>query len=132
MAFAMKHVSDTALIVAAARASETDRADGLVRDPFAATLAGERGMGMANHAKQSRWTSFGIGLRSHFIDNFLAAELSDGSIDCVLSLGAGLDARPWRFGVPGSLRWIEVDFGPILDYKHEALKDVPPAAAWSA
>lgn len=132
MAFAMNHVSDTALIVAAARASETERTDGLVRDPFAATLAGERGMGMAHHAKQSRWMSFGIGLRSHFIDNFLAAEMSDGSIGCVLSLGAGLDARPWRLGLPGSLRWIEVDFGPILDYKHEALKDVPRAAAWSA
>lgn len=125
MAFEMRHVGDTALMVAAARASETARRDGLVQDPYAARLAGERGMGMARHAKQSRWMSFGIGLRSRFIDEFLLAELKDGSIDCVLSLGAGLDARPWRLALPDGLRWIEVDFQPILDYKRDALKDVP-------
>jgi len=31
----IQHVSDTALMVAACRAIETARADGLVRDPFA-------------------------------------------------------------------------------------------------
>ncbi|HLH15823.1 MAG TPA: class I SAM-dependent methyltransferase, partial [Bryobacteraceae bacterium] len=38
------HVSDTALMVAACRALETECADGFVHDPFAARLAGERGM----------------------------------------------------------------------------------------
>jgi len=125
MIFQMQHVSDTALLVAAARASETERPDGLVRDPFAAILAGERGMGIARNASQSRWMSFGIGLRSRFIDELLTTELQAGSTDCVLSLGAGLDARPWRLALPDNLRWIEVDFAPILDYKHNALKDVP-------
>jgi len=40
----ISHVSDTALMVAAARAMETARPDGLVRDPYAERLAGERGM----------------------------------------------------------------------------------------
>ena len=44
----------------------------------------------------------------------------------MLCLGAGLDARPWRLPLPSSLRWIEVDFGPILDYKHNILKDEAP------
>ena len=118
-------MSDTALLVAAARASETARPDGLVRDPFAARLAGERGMAMAEKANQSRWLSFAIGLRSQFIDDFLTAELKDGAIDCVLSLGAGLDARPWRLDLPDGLRWIEVDFEEMLEYKHSALRDVP-------
>ena len=100
--------------------------DGLVRDPYAARLAGERGIAIARSGSPSRWRSFGIGLRSRFIDEFLASELADGSVDCVLSLGAGLDARPWRLTLPASLRWIEVDFAPILDYKHGILSDVRP------
>ena len=36
----IENVSDTALMVAACRALETERPDGLVRDPFARRLAG--------------------------------------------------------------------------------------------
>lgn len=41
------HVSETALMVAAWRAMETGREDGLLRDPYAEQLAGERGMAIA-------------------------------------------------------------------------------------
>jgi len=126
MADAIQHISDTALLVAAARAAETKREDGLVRDPYAARLAGERGIAIARSGTPSRWRSFGIGLRSRFIDEFLFAEVSAGNIDCVLCLGAGLDARPWRLSLPKSVRWIEVDFAPILEYKYSILKDVAP------
>jgi len=122
----IEHISDTALLVAAARAAETKLEDGLVRDPYAARLAGERGLAIARSGSPSRWRSFGIGLRSRFIDELLSAELKDAEIDGVLCLGAGLDARPWRLSLPASLRWIEVDFAPILDYKYEMLKDIPP------
>ncbi len=97
---AIAHVSDTALLVAAARAAETALEDGLVRDPYAALLAGERGFGIARSGKPSRWRSFGIGLRSRFIDELLEAEVRDSAIDCVLCMGAGLDARPWRMSLP--------------------------------
>jgi O-methyltransferase involved in polyketide biosynthesis len=43
----ISHVSDTALMTAACRAIETDRPDGLIHDPFAAQLAGARGMASA-------------------------------------------------------------------------------------
>jgi len=120
------HVSDTALLVAAARAAETELEDGLVRDPYAAQLAGERGIAIARSGSPSRWRSFGIGLRSRFIDELLSMELQAGVVDCVLSLGAGLHARPWRLPLSSSLRWIEDDFAPILDYKHSILKDLTP------
>ena len=42
------HVSDTALMVAACRAHETELEDAFVRDPFAARLAGERGKAILN------------------------------------------------------------------------------------
>ncbi len=123
---AIEHVSDTALLVAAARAAETQREDGLIRDQYAARLAGTRGMAIARAGTPSRWRSFGIGLRSRFIDELLEGELRGGAIDCVVCLGAGLDARPWRMSLPSGLRWIEVDFAPILDYKYGAMKDVAP------
>ncbi|MGC2656806.1 MAG: class I SAM-dependent methyltransferase [Bryobacteraceae bacterium] len=122
----IEHISDTALLVAAARAAETKLEDGLVRDPYAARLAGERGIAIARSGSPSRWRSFGIGLRSRFIDELLLAELRDPMVDCVLCLGAGLDARPWRLPLSNSLRWIEVDFAPILDYKYKVLADVAP------
>lgn len=122
----IEHISDTALLVAAARAIETELEDGLACDPYAARLAGERGMAIARSGSPSRWRSFGIGLRTRFIDEFLSSELQDGKIDCVLCLGAGLDARPWRLPFSNSLLWIEVDFAPILDYKHSLLHDVVP------
>ena len=126
MSGAIEHISDTALLVAAARAAETEMEDGLVRDPYAVRLAGERGVAMARSGSPSRWRSFGIGLRSRFIDEFLLRELEDDTVDCVLCLGAGLDARPWRLPLPNTLRWIEVDFAPILDYKHRLMEDVAP------
>jgi len=127
MSDAIEHVSDTALLVAAARAHETKLEDGLVRDPYAELLAGERGLAIARIGSPSRWRSFGIGLRSRFIDEFLTNELRDEVIDCVLCLGAGLDARPWRLPLSSNLLWIEADFAPILDYKHGILKDVAPS-----
>jgi methyltransferase (TIGR00027 family) len=127
MSNAIEHISDTALLVAAARAAETKLEDGLVRDPYAARLAGERGIAIVRSGSPSRWRSFGIGLRSRFIDEFLLSELRDETIDCVLCLGAGLDARPWRLPLSSNLRWIESDFAPILDYKYGILSDVAPA-----
>jgi O-methyltransferase involved in polyketide biosynthesis len=44
----------------------------------------------------------------------------------VLSLGAGLDARAWRLDLPANLRWIEVDFPEMLDYKFGLLGDAMP------
>ena len=53
------HVSDTALMVAAARALETAQPNGLINDPYAAKLAGERGMAMVN-ARGQEWMRIGI------------------------------------------------------------------------
>jgi methyltransferase (TIGR00027 family) len=121
----IEHVSDTALLIAAARAIETERPDGLIRDPFAAQLAGDRGLGLARTGKAPEWMAFGIGIRTHSIDELVLKVIGKGDINTVLSLGAGLDTRAWRLDLPASLRWIEVDFPAILDYKSRLLADVP-------
>jgi methyltransferase (TIGR00027 family) len=111
------HVSDTALMTAACRALETDRADGLIRDPFAARLAGDRGMAILRALDRMEMLCFGIAMRSRYLDQLVLDTVAAEGIGTVLSVGAGLDTRPWRLELPPALRWIEVDFPAMLDYK---------------
>lgn len=120
------HVSDTALMVAACRALESESPDGLVRDPFAARLAGERGMAMLRGNPQPEMMRFRVGVRSRFIDELLFEALASKPITTVLSLGCGLDTRPWRLDLSPNLRWIEVDFLDILDYKERLMSAEKP------
>jgi methyltransferase (TIGR00027 family) len=120
------HVSDTALMTAACRALETERPDGLIRDPFAAQLAGERGMAIARALPALDSMCFGIGIRSRFLDELLLDTISVHGVATVLSVGAGLDTRPWRLELPATLRWIEVDFPDMLDYKDAIMAAAAP------
>jgi methyltransferase (TIGR00027 family) len=122
----IENVSDTALMVAACRALETERPDGLVCDPFARRLAGERGMAIARASPIPEWMCFGVGVRARFMDELLAEALAGGRIHTVVNLGAGLDTRPWRLALDPGLRWIEADFAAMLEYKAARLRDVPP------
>lgn len=115
------HVTDTALMVAAYRALESESPDGFVRDPFAARLAGERGMAMLRGNPQPEMMRFRVGVRTRFLDELLFDILASKPIAMVLSLGCGLDTRPWRLDLPPNLRWVEVDFPDILDYKEMLL-----------
>jgi methyltransferase (TIGR00027 family) len=120
------HVSDTALMTAACRAMETVDPLGLIRDPFAESLAGERGMAIANNLPGLERMRFGVCLRSRFLDELLLGTITAHSIATVLSVGAGLDTRPWRLQLPATLRWIEVDFPDMLDYKDAIMASVTP------
>jgi len=122
----ISHVSDTALLVAACRALEAEDADGFVHDPFAERLAGERGKAMFQAPPHPQTMRFGIAVRSHFMEELLLETLDAGAIRTVLSVGCGLDTRPWRLELPADLRWIEVDFADMLDYKETLLADVKP------
>ena len=120
------HVSDTALMVAACRALESDHPDGFVHDPFAARLAGERGMAFLRGLPQPEMMRFGIGVRSRFMDELLLEALASKPIATVLSVGCGLDTRPWRLELPPDLRWMEVDFADMLDYKDSLMSAETP------
>lgn len=120
------HVSDTALMVAACRAIETERPDGLLSDPFAARLAGERGMAIARGLPILPVLCFGIGMRSRFLDEMVMHAIGMEGVRSVLSLGAGLDSRPWRLDLPHGVRWVEVDFPAMLEYKSARLADSAP------
>jgi len=120
------HVSDTALMVAACRALESQSPDGFVHDPFAARLAGERGMAILQNQPRPEMLRFGMGVRSHFIDELLLDTLKSIPVKTVVSVGCGLDTRPWRLELPAHLRWIEVDFADMLDYKDALMSAETP------
>ena len=120
------HVSDTALMVAACRALEFESPDGFVRDPFAARLAGERGMALLEATPRPEMMRFGVAVRSKFVDELLLEALAAHPTATVVSLGCGLDTRPWRLDLPPALRWIEVDFADMLNYKDALMAGETP------
>ncbi|MFL6449130.1 MAG: class I SAM-dependent methyltransferase [Bryobacteraceae bacterium] len=120
------HVSDTALMVAACRAHEAELEDAFVRDPFAARLSGERGFAILRELPYANVMRIGLAIRTRFLDELLLEALESYSITTVLSVGCGLDTRPWRLDFDKNLRWIEVDFSDILDYKDGLMQGEAP------
>src|SRR3954466_12540121 len=117
----IRNVSDTAFMVAAYRARETERADALFRDPLAARLAGDRGMRILENLPQRTFLGgWSIVIRTCIIDSFIQSAVAEG-IDTIVNLGAGLDTRPYRLELPAPLRWVEVDFSDVVDLKESEL-----------
>jgi methyltransferase (TIGR00027 family) len=117
---AIQHVSDTAFMVAHARALESQRPDALFRDPLAGRLAGERGKAILEAFPTAPMTTWMVGIRTVVIDDFIREALARG-VDTVLSLGAGLDTRAYRLELPQSLNWLEVDYPDVIRFKQERL-----------
>lgn len=115
----IKGVSDTAFMVAAWRAAESERPDALFRDPFAARLAGEHGRAIVASLRGflGGWQ---VVIRTLIIDDLIQKALAAGA-DTIVNLGAGLDARPYRMELPESLHWIEVDYPQVIDWKADKL-----------
>lgn len=120
------HVSDTALLVAAARALESDDPAGSAKDPYAARLAGERGMALFRQHPNGERMRCGLGVRTRFIDELVLEAIASEQLATVVNLGAGLDTRPWRLDLPEDLHWIEVDFADVLDFKDARMSRETP------
>jgi methyltransferase (TIGR00027 family) len=122
----LTHVSDTALWVAAERAIESERPDAHFQDPYARQLAGERGalyLGTRPFGRRGSWTTV---VRTCVFDEIILRVVRQGEAGVVLNLAAGLDTRPYRLPLPPALRWIEVDFPAVLEYKQARLAGHAP------
>lgn len=122
----INNISETAYLVAMYRAVETERPDALFQDPFARPLAGGRGEILMEVVGDKQYGANAIAVRTYVIEELIGQVIESKGIDTVLSLGAGLDTRPYRLSLPSSLRWIEVDLPTILSYKEEKLKNEQP------
>lgn len=120
------HISDTAFWVAHHRAVESANEQGLFSDPFAEILAGEKGRRIATSMERAKFTSWIVTLRTVMIDHFIADAIHNCDVDCVVNLGAGLDARPYRMAFPAHVTWIEADYSEMILYKQSKLEGFKP------
>jgi len=122
----VKHISDTAIWVAALRAAETKRPDALFEDPLAEKLSGERGRLIAARMPAAQYTAWSIVNRTCALDGLILDAIANRGADMVLNLAAGLDTRPYRLALPAQLLWIEADLPDILAYKEKCLAGETP------
>jgi methyltransferase (TIGR00027 family) len=139
-------VGSTAVLVAAARAAESERADRLINDPHARLLVSGAGTGIweamfdpsvkerlvdadpdvaAIHTHMGNYQA----VRTHFFDAFFAAA-SDAGIRQVVILASGLDSRGYRLEWPTGTNVFEIDQPKVLEYKAATLDEngVAPSA----
>jgi methyltransferase (TIGR00027 family) len=119
-------VTDTALWVAAHRALESRRSDAAFHDPLAEVLVGDRGHAIRQAMPGTEVMQWVMVMRTVAIDRLILNAIARGA-DTVINLGAGLDTRPYRLALPGSLRWIEIDLPNIIELKTARLKSHAPA-----
>lgn len=122
------HVSDTAFLVAYCRALESARPDALFHDPLAERLAGEKGKAITAAFPFAPMVRWNVAIRTVIIDDFITSAIARG-VDTVLSLGAGLDTRPYRLDLPSKLSWIEVDYPEMIAFKAERLASENPSCS---
>ena len=116
----------TSLWVAAMRAVETERPDGLFRDPFARRLAGDAGFEvMARGDPPSAVRPPVVAVRTRFFDETVRAALDAGTRQLVL-VAAGMDSRAYRLEFPAGCRVFEIDQPEVLEYKAAKLGDAKP------
>jgi methyltransferase (TIGR00027 family) len=123
------HISDTARWVAVYRAMETERADAIFRDPYARRLAGARGEEIVGRMKRGRAMAWPMIVRTAVMDELITRCVVQGT-DAVINLAAGLDARPWRLSLPAMVRWTDVDFPDVLEYKRTMLAEERPSCRY--
>ena len=119
----IQHVSDTAFLVAEARARESERAEALFDDPLARKLSGDKGKAIA--ASFHPMTAWTVVMRTLVIDAFVRQAAAAG-IRTIVNLGAGLDTRPYRLDLPPELHWIEVDYPDVVAFKNRQLANETP------
>lgn len=121
-------VSTTALMIAATRAIETHRPDGLVRDDYAEHFVRHARSGVAMPTRiedvnggdaDPVWGRLGAycGLRTRVFDDAVQAAATPQ----IVLLGAGLDTRALRLDLPATVRVFEIDRADVLTFKARVL-----------
>ena len=130
-------VGATAVMVAAARAAETDRPDRIITDPYAKVLVAGAGSGawgfIGDDTFRARVAEKDpeIGalfehmgnyqaVRTHFFDAYFTAAV-DAGIRQIVILASGLDSRAFRLPWPAGTTVFEIDQPLVLEYKSATL-----------
>jgi methyltransferase (TIGR00027 family) len=137
-------VGATAVMVAAARAAETDRDNPLIRDPYAKDLVAGAGTGIWEFMLDDQFVakvgdtdpevaaivehmSAYQAVRTHFFDAYFTDAAAAG-IRQIVILASGLDSRAYRLPWPAATTVYEIDQPKVLEYKAATLDGVSPTA----
>lgn len=130
-------VGTTAVMVAAARARETESPAPLIRDPYARLLVTGADAGewdkFLDESMQERIAAADPeaaamfanmlsyqAVRTHFFDSFFA-DAVDAGVRQIVILASGLDSRAYRLAWPEGTVVFEIDQPKVLAYKAETL-----------
>lgn len=133
-------VGSTAVMVAAARAVETERPDALIHDPYARLLVNSAGADVlwehmldpdvaakiealdADSAAQLEHARSYQAVRTHFFDTYFADAVAAG-IRQIVILASGLDSRAYRLDWPAGTTVYEIDQPQVLEFKSTTLAE---------
>ncbi len=101
-------VPETMLITVRARAIETDKPKGIVRDPYAKEILSRITAQDAPKETISPQTQLGVCIRTEYLDSVVRDFLSKHPDGTIVNIGCGLDARYERLN-NGALRWFDLD-----------------------
>jgi methyltransferase (TIGR00027 family) len=119
-------VAATGLLVAAMRAEESQQADRLFTDPFAARLAGDEGRALLAEAEAATGKqSSQIIIRTRFWDEALLAVNASG-VSQVVILAAGMDSRAYRLDWQPGTTVYEIDQPAVMGLKDDRLAGESP------
>jgi len=112
----------TACWIAAVRARESEHADRLFHDPWAAGLAGEEGTAWRQRMTGGKdENEVGLAIRTRFFDDFLLEVTRQHAVCQVVIAAAGMDTRAFRLTWPPHTRLFELDLPPIFVRKEPLL-----------
>src|SRR5260370_36402302 len=112
----------TACWIAVVRARESERADRLFNDPWAAGLAGEEGPAWWQRTTGGKdENEVGLAIRTRFFDDFLLEVTREHAVRQVVIAAAGMDTRAFRLTWPPQTHLFELDLSPIFVRKEPLL-----------
>ncbi|MHA2359293.1 MAG: class I SAM-dependent methyltransferase [Candidatus Thorarchaeota archaeon] len=118
----------TARLIAHYRDEETKRDVPLISDPFAERLAGDLTFYFEEHKRTGGTGDYAI-VRTFYLDDKILTPWCDThKVSQIVSLGAGLDARAYRFTPlkPEKHTIFEIDFEIVNNYKEQILQNETP------
>lgn len=116
----MEPVSYTAQWTAAARALESERPDRVFIDPYARSLAGDKGFALLERYAGAGTVPF-LAIRTKFLDDAIIGNLTARGISQVVFVAAGMDTRALRLSWPEGTTLFELDRPALLETKSRLL-----------
>jgi O-methyltransferase involved in polyketide biosynthesis len=110
----------TAYLTAVARQEATQDPSSGFRDPYAARFAERCPPSILRMTRRTAGLQVLVE-RSVAIDSVLSGIIATGRVACVLNLGAGFDARPYRLSFDRHVTFAEVDVAALIAEKEQLL-----------